>query len=591
MLPRQPGSFEGFWKRLGESRLFAVLTLLAGLGLAHAAAAQPADTILTGGTIRTMDMAQPVVEALAIRGDEILATGTLRQLENLAGPETKIIRLGPGQLAIPGLIESHAHFLGLGESLMMLDLAGAKTWEEIVEQVRVSAAAAPPGSWIVGRGWHQSKWQAPPAGSNDGYPDNRGLDAAAPHNPVLLTHASGHMSIANGYALNAAGLETDSQAPSGGEFLRRTDGAMSGVLRETAQGPVQQAYARDQAKLSATERSARLAAAIRLAGEECWRNGITSFQDAGSSLDTVAQLREFALGGQLPVRLYVMVRDVPAAIEARMPALRSVGLGNEFLTVRALKRSIDGALGPHGAWLLAPYADHPSAGLNTDSVELVRATAETARKLDLQMCVHAIGDRANREVLDLYEEILGERGARSDHRWRIEHAQHLHPEDIGRFAELGVIAAMQGVHCTSDAIFVPQRLGELRSREGAYVWRSLLDSGAVICNGTDAPVERIDPVASLVASVTRRLPDGTQFYPEQCMTREEALRSYTIDAARAAFEETRKGSLVPGKLADVTVLSEDFVVADEAAMPRLRVVRTILGGKTAWEAGAGESGQ
>jgi predicted amidohydrolase YtcJ len=557
--------------------------LAIGLDDSSPAQAQLADTVLTGGTIRTMDTGQPVVEALAIRGDEILATGTLLQLESLVGPETKIIRLEPGQLAIPGLIESHAHFLGLGESLMMLDLAGAQTWEEIVEQVRVAAAAAPPGSWIVGRGWHQSKWQSPPAGSTDGYPDNQSLDSAAPHNPVLLTHASGHMSIANGYALNAAGLDENSQPPAGGEFLRRADGTVSGVLRETAQGPVHQAYARDQARLSDAEKSGRLATAIRLAGEECWRNGITSFHDAGSSLESVAHLRAFAIAGQLPVRLYVMVRDDVRTIEARMSALRSVGLGNEFLTVRALKRSIDGALGPHGAWLLAPYADHPSAGLNTDSVELVRATAEIARKLDLQMCVHAIGDRANREVLDLYAELLGERGARRDHRWRIEHAQHLHPDDIGRFAELGVVAAMQGVHCTSDAIFVPQRLGELRSRVGAYVWRSLLDSGAVICNGTDAPVERIDPVASLVASVARRLPDGSQFYPEQCMTREEALRSYTLDAAWAAFEETRKGSLVPGKLADITVLSGDFMTADEASLSKTRIVRTIIGGVTVWE--------
>ncbi len=542
-----------------------------------------ADLIVTGGTIRTMELSRPVVQAIAVVGDEIVAAGSVGEIADWAGPDTRIVRLQNGQTAVPGLIESHGHFVGLGESLMMLDLSTAKTWDEIVEQVRVAAASAPAGSWIIGRGWHQAKWDTPPERSIDGYPDNQELSAAAANHPVLLTHASGHMSMANDYALRLADLNPDSLAPSGGEFLKTAAGELSGVLRETAQGPVQRMLARDQMKMSKEESAARFAMAVRLAGEECWKNGITSFHDAGSSLSTVQVLRDMAVARQLPVRLYVMVRDTPEMIAERMPKLRATGLGNEFFTVRALKRSIDGALGPHGAWLLAPYADLPgSTGLNTDSVELVRATAEVARKLDLQLCVHAIGDRANREVLDMYEEILGDAAMHLDHRWRIEHAQHLHHDDIPRFGKLGVIAAMQGVHCTSDALYVPQRLGALRAENGAYVWRSLLDSGAVICNGTDAPVEKIDPIASLAASATRRLGDGSVFFPQQCMTREEALRSYTIDAARAAFEETRKGSLVPGKLADITILSADPVACSDDELARTEVISTIVGGKIVW---------
>ncbi len=568
------------WSWARKSVLGFAVTLAASIP----AFARQADLVITGGTIRTMDASQPVVDSIAIIGNEIVATGSAAKIGELVNVQTKIIRLEPGQIAIPGLIESHGHFLGLGESLMMLDLAGAKKWDDIVEQVREASETAPPGSWIIGRGWHQSKWSEAPAGSIGGYPDSRGLDMAAPNNPVLLTHASGHMSIANGYAMRLSGMDTNSQPPAGGELLRREDGELSGVLRETAQGMVQRALAQDSAKMTAEESMAKLERAVQLAGEECWKNGITSFHDAGSSVSSTRQLQRMAMQHRLPVRLYVMVRDSPEMIRERISLVKSIGLGDEFFTCRSLKRSIDGALGPHGAWLLAPYADLTgSSGLNTDSVEVVRQTAELAAENGLQMCVHAIGDRANREVLDMYEELINKKTLRGDHRWRIEHAQHVHPDDIKRFGELGVIAAMQGVHCTSDAIFVLQRLGALRAEQGAYVWRSLLDSGAVICNGTDVPVERIDPIASITACVTRRLADGATFFPEQCMTREETLRSYTIDAAWAAFDETRKGSLVPGKLADITILSRDIIDCSDDDLPKTKVVQTIIGGKVVFE--------
>jgi predicted amidohydrolase YtcJ len=281
-----------------------------------------------------------------------------------------------------------------------------------------------------------------------------------------------------------------------------------------------------------------------------------------------------------------MLREPVERLERRLAeGYRVHRYADARLTVGGVKRSIDGALGPHGAWLLEPYADMPeSAGLNTTPVEDVEACADLCARHDLQLCVHAIGDRANREVLDVYQAAFEEHGRGPERRWRIEHAQHLHPDDIPRFAKLGVVAAMQGVHCTSDAPWVMARLGPERAEEGAYVWRALLDSGAVIANGTDAPVEDVDPLASFYASVSRRLADGTPWYPEQCMTRLEALRSYTLDAAWAAFEEDIKGSLVPGKLGDVTVLSKDILTCPVEEIREARVLYTIVGGEVAYAA-------
>jgi hypothetical protein len=308
--------------------------------------------------------------------------------------------------------------------------------------------------------------------------------------------------------------------------------------------------------------------------------GVTSFQDAGSSFDTIDVFRNLADQGQLPVRLWVMVRDGNDHLARQLSDYRMIGRGNNRLTVRGIKRSIDGALGSHGAWLLEPYDDLPnSAGLNTSSIESIRETARLARRHGFQLCVHAIGDRANRETLDLFEGMLESNPDAPSLRWRIEHAQHLHPQDIPRFAHLGVIASMQGVHCISDAVYVTQRLGQRRAQSGAYVWRSLLDSGAVVINGSDAPVEDVNPIDSFYASVTRRLPSGVAFHTEQCMTRTEALRSYTLDAAYAAFEEDLKGSLTPGKLADLVVLSGDILTCSDEEILQAEVQYTIVGGK------------
>ncbi|MFG0316627.1 MAG: amidohydrolase, partial [Planctomycetota bacterium JB042] len=365
--------------------------------------------------------------------------------------------------------------------------------------------------------------------------------------------------------------DRDTGDPAGGEVVRDGDGEPIGLFRETAMGLLRPAF--ERAVPVSMRRQAELAA------RECVAKGVTTFQDAGSSFEALDLFRTMVDEGALPLRLWVMIREPNDALAARMDDYRWIDHGDHRLTVRAVKRMIDGALGPHGAWLLEPYADLPeSRGLNTASVEEIEETAALCAARGFQLCIHAIGDRANREVLDLYQRTF-ERFPGDDRRWRIEHAQHLHPDDVPRFGRLGVIASMQAVHCTSDAVFVPARLGEERAREGAYVWRSLLDTGAVICNGTDAPVEDVDPLKSYAATVTRRLPDGSVFHPEQRLTRMEALRTYTIDGAWAAFQEHDRGSLTVGKLADVVVLSTDILTCDEAGLDEAEVLMTFVGGR------------
>ena len=442
-----------------------------------------ADLIVVGSII-TVDPDLPRTEALAIGDGRIMTRGTRESvLRDHRGPQTRILDVGEGT-AYPGFIESHAHFLGVGDSRVQLDLRGAKSFEEIVELVRAAASEAEPGELIRGRGWHQEKWSSLPADAVEGLPRHQLLSSVSPENPVILTHASGHATFANARAMELSGISYGTPDPSGGELVRDPDGEPIGVFRETASELLRPAWM--FAKEPDPERLAKLAVA------ECLEKGVTSFQDAGSPIEAIDVYRRMEDEGTLDVRLWLMLRESPERLEAHLPDVLVRRYGEEKLTVGGLKASLDGALGSHGAWLLEPYADLPSSsGLNTVPLEDISALARLALEHGLQLCIHAIGDRANRETLDLYEEVLAEREA-ADLRWRIEHAQHLHPDDIPRFGELGVIAAMQAVHCTSDGPWVPQRLGMERTREGAYVWRSLLESGAVIANGTDAPVEDLD---------------------------------------------------------------------------------------------------
>ena len=547
---------------------------------------EPADLILRSGKIVTLDPSRAEVSALAARGGKVVALGSDGEIASLIGPKTTVIELD-GRLAVPGFIEAHGHLLELGVFRTSVDLTKTRSWEEVVEKVREAAAGTKPGSWIYGRGWHQEMWDHPPSPLVEGYPTNGALDEAAPANPVLLRHRSGHAAIANRSALSATGFERGSKDPEGGKLVRDTDGNLTGVLIETADDIAEAAMEAAKARRSREEIAAEIARNVDIVQQECLSKGITTFEDAGLPLADIDLVRALADDGKLRMRLWIMARDTNTLLRERLASYRLDGAAGGFLTIRAVKRQMDGALGSRGAWLLEPYSDAPStSGLNTEPVADIEETARIAIENGFQLCVHAIGDRANRETLDLFERTFKTHPDKKDLRWRIEHAQLVNPSDVPRFKALGVIASMQGVHCTSDGPWVPARVGAKRAEEEAYVWRDLIDSGAIVCNGTDTPVEDVDPIANFHASVTRELADGTEFYPRQKMTRMEALRSYTVNAAFAAFEDGVKGSLSPGKLADVTVLTKDILTVPDEEIPKAKVAYTIVGGTIAYRAGS-----
>jgi hypothetical protein len=557
--------------------LLSVVVLLSPLQ------AQIADLVLENGKVVSVDKSIPTTQAIAVRDGRILALGTTASMRKHKGPKTEVIDL-KGAMAIPGLIEGHGHFTGVGAFKRSLNLRNSKNWGDIVSMVGAAAKEARPGQWIVGRGFHQSKWDTPPSPSVQGFPVHNDLSKVSPNNPVILTHASGHATMVNQKALEESGITRATKDPEGGEILRDANGDATGLLNEKAQGLTRKAYNEYLAKRTPAEREADDRLEVTLAANECLQKGITSFQDAGSSFATVNLLKKMAEAGELPLRLWLMLRVYNEDLVAEGAKYRMINAGNGYVTVRAIKRAADGALGPRGAWLLEPYADLPErSGMATESIADIEKTADFAMRNGFQLCVHAIGDRGNREVLDLFERTFKKYPEKKDLRWRVEHAQHLSPQDIPRFGKLGVIPAMQGVHCTSDAPYVLARLGEKRSREGAYMWRKLLDTGAVIANGTDAPVEDVDPIPSFYASVTRKLADGSVFFGDQKMTRMEALKSYTLDAAYAAFEEKEKGSLTPGKFADITVLSKDLLTVSDEEILKTEVLYTIVGGKVRYK--------
>jgi predicted amidohydrolase YtcJ len=555
------------------------------VGAAHS---EPPDLILHGGKVVTMDDKMSEAQAVAVRGERILAIGGDAEIRALGGPATKTIDLA-GRMAMPGFIECHGHFLGLGDSKRRLDLTKAASWEEIVGLVGAEAKKTPPGQWIVGRGWHQGKWKTSPMPNVQGYPVHDALSAVTPENPVLLTHGTGHMTFANAKAMELAGVSRATTEIAGGEILRDAAGQPTGAFRENASRPIHQAQAKNLAGRTAAERRGDMVTEALLAAEECAKYGVTSFQDAGSTTGEVDVLRSLSEEGKLPVRLWIMLDDTNDVLARKLPEYRTLGAANQHITVRAIKRLFDGAIGTHGAWLLMPYDDLAgSIGNNTLSMASLEQTAELAIKHNYQLCVHAIGDRANREVLDLFERTFARHKVHgADLRWRIEHAQHLDPADIPRFKQLGVIASMQANHATSDGPFVVARLGERRAKLGAYAWRSLLDAGAMIVNGTDVPVEPLNPLGSFDASVTRRMANGEYFFPEQCMTRMEALQTYTCDAAYAAFEDHEKGTLIPGKLADIVVLTDDLRTTPADRIQNARIAYTIVGGRVVYQASDG----
>lgn len=529
--------------------------------------------MLRNGDIYTVDSAQPRARAVAIRDGRIIAVGTDGDVVVHIGPSTETINLA-GRAAYPGFKDSHAHVLGLGFARLDVDLTDTRDFEDLIARIARVAQEQPRGSWIIGRGWHEAKWSRAPPDTVRGFPVHARLSAATPDHPVSLARADGHAVLANARAMQAMGVTRATAAPDGGEIIRTSTGEPTGVFVDQAENLI-----RPPPPTAETKRRA-----LGLAFSESLRFGVTTIDDAGADLDTIGIYKELGTAGQLPIRLNVMLAGYDTLRAFQRP---ETGLANGFLTIRAVKLYADGALGSRGAALLAAYSDDPgNSGLIVTLPEELEAAVRLALARGFQVATHAIGDRGNRLVLDLYERELA-RAAGGDRRLRIEHAQVLDAADIPRFARLGVIPSMQAIHATSDRPWAADRIGLARVKEGAYAWRKLLASGVRIANGTDAPVEPLDPIRNFYAAVTRmdehgRPPGG--FDPEERMTREEALRSLTLDGAFASFHERELGSIAVGKHADIVVLSSDIMSVPERRILDARVVYTVVGGKVSYRA-------
>jgi predicted amidohydrolase YtcJ len=536
-----------------------------------------ADLVITNGRIYTVDNARPEASALAVRGGRVLFVGSDAEAKVLTGPSTQVIDLH-GATVIPGIIDAHAHLLGLGNTLQRVNLAGSKSYEEVISRVQAWAKDAKPGEWIQGRGWDQNLWPTKQ------FPTHEALSRAFPNNPVVLTRIDGHALFVNAKAMELAHITAATADPSGGRIVRLASGAPSGVFVDNANDLIERAI---PAATRADNRKAILAAVA-----EANRWGLTGIHDAGEGAETIGIYEELAKAGSYNLRNYVMLSDPgePGSPEAlRNPYIQrgpQSALYDGHLWIRAIKLYADGALGSRGAALLAPYTDEPSnSGLLVSKPEHIEAWAEAALRSGFQVNVHAIGDRGNRIVLDSFDSAL-KKIPKADHRFRIEHAQVLSPEDIPRFARLGVIPSMQATHQTSDMGWAEARVGPQRIR-GAYAWRSLLKTGVVIPNGTDFPVEEVNPLLTFHAAVTRQSPSNLPaggWYPEQKMTRQEALQSITIWPAYAGFQESVIGSLTPGKYADFVVLDRDIMQVPDTEIVGTRVVSTWIGGKRVYEA-------
>ena len=543
---------------------------------------EKADMIIHNGKIYTMNDLMPTTESVAIRNGKIIALGKYRDLDDLITPRTKIINLN-GAMMTPGLIEGHGHFYGLGLAKMQLDLSTAESYAELVSMVADAIDRSTPGEWILGRGWHQSKWSDNADSFIKGFQTHDSLSKISPNNPVWLKHASGHAGFANQKAMDIAGVSSETEFGFGGEIIKDLSGNPTGVFNERAQGLISKHVDTNLGKDSDLR-------AIELAVKTCLENGITSFHDAGTGNKTITTLRSAIDKKLLKVRVYAMLtsRDT-SLLNQWYKKGPEIGSGNDFLTIRSIKLNADGALGSRGAWLIDEYTDRPGHfGMATQSMDYVYKVAKNGIQNGFQVNSHAIGDRANREILDQYEKVFNEFPKLSkDHRWRIEHAQHIDPKDIPRFGSLKVIASIQGIHMSSDRPWAINRLGQKRIVESAYVWRDLINHGAILINGSDVPVEPIDPIASFYASTTRKTLKGlpsSGYEPEQKMTRIEAMKSYTINAAYGAFEEKLKGSIEIGKYADFAVFSQNLITIPDDKILETKILYTIVNGKIEYQA-------
>ncbi len=554
-------------------QLLAALLLAATALISCQSKTASPDTVVLGQLV-TMDPRQPHVTAVAISDGRFSFVGERYAALALRGPNTRLIDLQDAT-AYPGLIDAHVHVAGIGSAQRSVDLTGASSFSELINRVAARASTLRAGVVVQGRGWHQSKWLNPPAGHVEGFPTHHALSEAVPNHPVVLEHANGHSALLNQRAMEQLGIDADTTAPEGGVIVM-LDGQPTGLLHETA---IDLAAHLQTYDLQTAEEL------VELAQQHLLSEGITTAHDAGAlQVDLEAQWG-MARRGDLDVRLYSMVyaSDEGALSEwlARGPMINA---GDSKLTVRSIKVQADGALGSRTAWLHAPYTDAPNtSGVLTYDLDALSQLIRDSREDNWQINVHAIGDRANSEVLAVFAPFTA---TAADHRFRIEHAQHLRLGDVPLFAEQGVIASMQPIHLSSDRPWAIDRLGQLRIEQGAYLWRDLLDEGVLVTSGTDSPVEPVNPIANFYAAVTRKTLKGepeTGFEPAQKLTRMEALYAMTLAAAYAAFEEQDKGSIEVGKLADLTVLNQDLITVPEAEILNTDVLLTIVGGEVAYQ--------
>lgn len=535
-------------------------------------APQPADLLLVNTRIYTVDQSHPFVAAMAVRDGRVQFVGSTQEAMLLRGQSTRMLDL-KGSTVIPGMIDAHAHLFGLGTFLHNIDLRDTRSYDEVVARVADRVKQAPAGRWIVGRAWDQNKW------GNTRFPTHEALSRVSPNNPVLLTRVDGHAILVNAAAMRAAGVSAASKDPAGGRIERGAGGEPTGVFVDNAMGLVEKAVP----PLSHDEMQS--AALDAIAESNRW--GLTALDDPGEPRDVLDVFEELAKAGKFNLRVYAMIADDSAAIEHYFQLGPQSGLYDNRLWIRSIKLYADGALGSRGAALLDPYSDDPkNVGLLKSTPEHLRDVSIRALRHGFQVATHAIGDRGNRVALDAYEAAL-ETVPTVDHRFRIEHVQILDHADVPRFAKLGVIPSMQAVHQTSDMYWAPNRLGYARTL-GAYAWRSLLNTGVVIPNGSDFPVERVNPLFSFHAAVARQDDDNwppNGWFPEQRMTRQEALQSITIWPAYAAFQEQLIGSLSPGKLADFVILDRDIMTVPESDILGTHVVATYIGGRAVFERG------
>ncbi|HQO73146.1 MAG TPA: amidohydrolase family protein [Sedimentibacter sp.] len=527
-----------------------------------------ADTVYVNGNIYTVDEDFSKAQAIAIKGQYIIGVGSNEDVKRFVGESTKVIDL-QGKTVIPGLIEGHMHYPGEGQKLLQLDLFW-KPKDVILAAVKAEADRLPDGEWITGGGWNQEVWDIPE------FPSKEDLDEVAPNNPVALRRTCGHATWVNSLALEIGGITKDTPNPQGGEILKNENGDPLGILTDTAAS-----FVTSKIPPLTAERKKE---ALLLAQDELFSYGLTTSMDAGSSVEDIQQMKELYESGDLKIRLYVMVDSGPDA-EVYYEKGPEIGLYGNRMTMNCIKFYTDGSLGARSAWLLEEYSDRPGHVGNSrhtydEFYELVKA----ARDNGFQASTHAIGDAANRQVVDIYEKVLKENPL-EDHRYRIEHFQIATLEDIQRIADLEIIPAMQSVHATSDKNMAEDRVGPERIK-GGYAWRKVLNTGNIIVNGSDANVELVNPYHGLYAAVTRKGRDGEPeggWYPEECMTREEALRSFTIWAAYGQFEEDIKGSIEVGKLADFVVIDRDYMTCPDSEIMNILPLATIVGGEVVYE--------